>query len=329
MSKMYYDKDVKIDQLKGKTVAVIGYGSQGKAQAMNMRDSGVKVIIGAREDGQSWAKAKSDGFIVHDVLTASQKGDVIHFLAPDTAQPSIYADKIMPALGEGKTLGFSHGFNIHFKTIKPPKYIDIIMVAPKGPGAKVREMYEHNFGVPALFAVHQNHSGKARETALAMAKAIGATRAGVLETTFKDEAESDLIGEQCVLVGGLIELIKSGFEVLVEEGYPPELAYFETLHESKLIMDLIYQSGFQGMLKAVSDTAKYGGLVVGPKIVDRHVKENMKRAAKEVRSGKFAKEWIEEDAKGRPIMNVLAERLRNHKIEEVGKVIRKVVGLEK
>lgn len=329
MAKVYYDADANLNILKGKTIAVIGYGSQGNAQAKNMRDSGLNVIIGLRPDGESWNRAKKDGFGVYPISEAAKKGDIIHILVPDTAQPSVYSKEIKQQLRKGKTLGFSHGFNIHFKQIIPPPYVDVIMVAPKSPGLRVRELYEDGFGAPSLIAVHKNYSGKAKQTALAMAKAIGSTRAGVLETKFKDETESDLIGEQVVLVGGLIELIKKGFEVLVENKYPPELAYFEACNEAKLIMDLIYQKGFTGMLKAVSDTAKYGGLAVGPKVIDDRVKENMRKAAKDVQSGKFAKEWIKENARGRPVLNKLMKQIEKHPIEKVGKFIRKTAGIEK
>ncbi|MBS7646447.1 ketol-acid reductoisomerase [Candidatus Bathyarchaeota archaeon] len=327
--KVYLDNDVNLESIKGKTIAVIGYGSQGEAQAKNLRDSGLKVIVGLRPDGKSWNKAKKDGFEVYTVPEASKKGDIILFLIPDMNQPEVYRESIAPHLAEGKTLNFAHGFNVHFKQIVPPKNIDVIMVAPKSPGARLRETFVEGFGVPALIAVHQDFSGKAKETALAIAKGLGCTRAGVLETTFKDETESDLIGEQTVLVGGLIELIKNGFEVLVENGYPPELAYFEACNEAKLIMDLIYQKGITGMLQAVSDTAKYGGLTVGPKVIDNHVKENMRKAVENVKNGTFAKEWIEEHKKGEKRLKTLMKEIENHELEKVGKFIRKIAGLEK
>ncbi|MEM3360302.1 MAG: ketol-acid reductoisomerase [Candidatus Bathyarchaeia archaeon] len=329
MVKVYLDNDVNLESIKGKTIAVIGYGSQGEAQAKNLRDSGLKVIVGLRPDGKSWNKAKKDGFEVYTVPEASKKGDIILFLIPDMNQPEVYRESIAPHLAEGKTLNFAHGFNVHFKQIVPPKNIDVIMVAPKSPGARLRETFVEGFGVPALIAVHQDFSGKAKETALAIAKGLGCTRAGVLETTFKDETESDLIGEQTVLVGGLIELIKNGFEVLVENGYPPELAYFEACNEAKLIMDLIYQKGITGMLQAVSDTAKYGGLTVGPKVIDNHVKENMRKAVENVKNGTFAKEWIEEHKKGEKRLKTLMKEIENHELEKVGKFIRKIAGLEK
>jgi len=329
MVEIYFDKDASLEIIKDKTIAVIGYGSQGHAQAHNMRDSGLKVIIGLRPEGESWKRAKEDGFEVYPIPEAAKRGDIIFMLVPDMIQPAIYKEYIEPHLSEGKTLDFAHGFNIHFKQIIPPKNVDVIMVAPKSPGPRLRETYLSGFGVPALIAVYQDYSGKAKETALAVAKALGCTRAGVIETTFKDETESDLIGEQTVLVGGLIELIKKGFEVLVECGYPPELAYFEACNEAKLIMDLIYQKGVIGMLRAVSDTAKYGGLTVGPKIIDEHVKENMRKAAREVQSGKFASEWIAEHKAGERTLKELMRKIEEHPLEKVGAFIRKMSGLEK
>ncbi|MCZ2856571.1 MAG: ketol-acid reductoisomerase [Candidatus Bathyarchaeota archaeon] len=327
--RVYYDKDVSLDLLKNKTIAVIGYGSQGHAQAQNMRDSGLKVILGLRPKGESWNRAKKDGFEVYPVSEAAEKGDIIHMLIPDLEQPAVYRDHVEPYLTSGKALGFAHGFNIHFKQIVPPPYVDVIMIAPKSPGFKVRDMYLNSFGVPALIAVYQNHSGQATKIALAMAKSLGCTKAGVLETSFKEETESDLVGEQTVLIGGLIELIKKGFEVLVEAGYQPELAYFEACNEAKLIMDLIYQGGFTGMLKAVSKTANYGGLVVGPKVIDEHVKENMRKAVRDVQSGKFAKEWIKERETGEKKLNAFIKKLEDHQIEKVGSFIRKTAGIEK
>jgi len=328
MVKMYFDKDATLEPLRNKTIAVIGYGSQGNAQAANMRDSGLNVIVGLRPQGRSWKRAEKDGFKVFSVSEAAKKADVISILIPDMAQAEVYKESIEPNLTEGKTLDFAHGFNIRFKQIVPPKNVDVIMVAPKGPGPRVRETYSEGFGVPALIAVYQDWSGKAKESALAVAKALGATRAGVLETTFRDETESDLIGEQTVLVGGLIELIRNGFEVLVENGYPPELAYFEACNEAKLIMDLIYQKGIIGMLRAVSDTAKYGGLTVGSKVIDEHVKENMRKAVREVQSGEFAEEWIEEHKTGEKNLRALMEEIEEHPLEKIGKFIRKTSGIE-
>jgi ketol-acid reductoisomerase len=327
--KVYYDADVSLDNLKDKTIAVIGYGNQGHAQAQNMRASGLNVILGLRPEGSSWSRAKNDGFKVYPVSEAAEKGDVIHMLIPDPAQAAVYKNHIATYMESGKTLGFAHGFNIHFRQIVPPSHVDVIMLAPKGPGHMVRKTYLDGFGVPALIAVHQNPSGQAKETALVMAKGVGCTRAGVLETTFREETESDLIGEQTVLVGGLMELIKKGFEVLVEAGYQPELAYFEACNEAKLIMDLIYQGGLIGMLRGVSDTAKYGGLTVGPKVIDDHVKENMRKAVKLVQNGKFAEEWIKEGGEGFKTLNALMKEIEEHQIEKVGRFIRKTAGIEK
>ena len=328
MVEMYFGKDATLEPLKDKTIAVIGYGSQGHAQAKNMRDSGLNVIVGLRPQGRSWKRAEKDGFKVFSVSEAAKKADVISILIPDMAQAEVYKESIEPNLTEGKTLDFAHGFNIRFERIVPPKNVDVIMVAPKGPGPRVRGTYSEGFGVPALIAVYQDWSGKAKESALAVAKALGSTRAGVLETTFRDETESDLIGEQTVLVGGLIELIRNGFEVLVENGYPPELAYFEACNEAKLIMDLIYEKGIIGMLRAVSDTAKYGGLTVGSKVIDEHVKENMRNAVKEVQSGKFTEEWIEEHKSGEKNLKALMDEIEEHPLEKVGKFIRKTSGIE-
>jgi ketol-acid reductoisomerase len=329
MVKVYFEKDATLNPLKDKTIAVIGYGNQGQAQAQNMRDSGLNVIIGLRAGGESWERARKEGFKVYQISEAAEKANVIFVLVPDMAQPEVYKQSIAPYLTEGKTLDFAHGFNIHFKQIVPPKNVDVIMVAPKSPGIRLRETYQSGFGVPALVAVYQNPSGKAMETALAAAKAFGCTKAGVIETTFKDETESDLIGEQTVLVGGLIELIKNGFEVLIENGYPAELAYFEACNEAKLIMDLIYQKGIIGMLRAVSDTAKYGGLTVGPKVVDSHVKENMRKAVKTVQNGSFAKEWVEEHKTGEKKLKALMDEIEKHPLERVGNFIRKTSGIEK
>ncbi|MEM3626825.1 MAG: ketol-acid reductoisomerase [Candidatus Bathyarchaeia archaeon] len=329
MKKVYYDEDVSLKPLESKTIAIIGYGSQGRNQAQNMRDSGLNVIVGLRPSGSSWSKALHDGFKVYSISEVSQRADIVHMLIPDLEQPRVFKDQVAPYMTEGKVLGFSHGLNIHFKQIIPPPNIDVIMVAPKSPGLRLRETFLEGFGVPALVAVYQNYSGHAMEIALAMAKSIGCTRAGVLETTFKEETESDLIGEQTVLVGGLIELIKKGFEVLVEAGYQPELAYFEACNEAKLIMDLIYQSGFTGMLKAVSDTAKYGGLTVGPKVIDEHVKENMRRAVRAVQNGEFAKIWLGNSSKARETLDALMKEISEHQIEKVGKFIRKTAGIEK
>ena len=266
--KVYYDSDVKTSYLKNKTIAVIGYGSQGRAQALNLRDSGLNVILGLRQGGKSWVAAEKENFKVYGVAEASQIADIILVLIPDMVQPDVYEREIKQGLSEGKALGFAHGFNVHFGLIKPPENVDVFMVAPKAPGVKLRETYLEGFGTPALVAVYQDYTGKCEALALEIAKALGCTRAGVIKTTFKDETESDIIGEQCVLVGGIMELIKKGFEVLVEEGYPPELAYFEACNELKLIVDLIYQGGLINMLLNVSETARYGGLLMGSKVID-------------------------------------------------------------
>ena len=274
-------------------------------------------------------RAEAEGLKVKSVGEASREADIIHMLIPDMVQAEVYRAEVEPNLRAGKTLCFSHGFNIHYRLIIPPPNVDVIMVAPKAPGPRLREVYLEGFGVPALIAVHQNASGRARELALEMAKALGCTKAGVLETTFKDETESDLIGEQTVLVGGLMELIKKAFEVLVEEGYPPELAYFEACNEAKLIIDLIYQGGLTYMLSSVSETARYGGLSVGPKIIDEHVKENMRRAARAVKDGSFTKAWLEEYKAGRQNLYRMFEEVKGHQLEQVGKLIRKMSGLER
>jgi len=328
MVNIYYDQDVDLSVLKDEVIAVIGYGSQGRNQSLNLRDSGIKVIVGCRP-GKSEELAKEDGFETYSIDEATRRATIIYMLTPDMAHREVYEKYIKENLSPGKALCFSHGFSIHYKQVQPPPFVDVIMVAPKGPGLLVRENYLRGTGVPALIAVEQDYSGKAKQRVLGIAKAIGATRVGVIETTFKDETESDLIGEQTVLVGGLMELIKAGFEVLVEAGYPPELSYFEACNEAKLIMDLIYKSGITGMLKAVSDTAKYGGLVVGPKVIDEHVKENMRRVVEEVKSGAFAKKWIEEYENGTPTLKKLMSEMENHELEVVGKKMRKLAGIEK
>lgn len=329
MVKIYFDKDADLKYLEGKTIAVIGYGIQGRAQALNLRDSKVNVIVGLRPGGNSWKLAEKDGFKPFTIQEAAEKGDIIHILIPDMVQPSIYNEYIAKHLKKGKVLGFSHGFNIHYKQIIPPPDVDVIMVAPKSPGARLREMYLQGFGVPALLAVAQDVSGKAKHIGLAIAKALGCTKAGVIETTFKDETESDLIGEQTVLVGGLMELIKKGFEVLVEAGYPPELSYFEACNEAKLIMDLIYEKGLTGMLRGVSETARFGGLSIGPKVIDEHVKENMRKVVKDVQSGKFAEEWIKTSKEKPQLLEEKISLIENHELEQVGKKIRKMSGIEK
>jgi ketol-acid reductoisomerase (EC 1.1.1.86) len=284
MARVYTDSDASLEPLKNKTIAVIGYGIQGRAQAMNLRDSGLRVVVGLRKGGKSWDLAVAERFEVYEVEEAVKRADVVLVLIPDMEQPKVWERQIGPFLKEGAVVDFAHGFNIHYGLIKPPRHVDVVMVAPKAPGKAVREEFLAGRGVPALVAVHQDYSGSALKYALALAKGIGATRAGVIETTFAEETETDLIGEQIVLVGGLMELIKRGFEVLVEMGYQPEVAYFEVLNEAKLIMDLIWQRGIYGMLNGVSDTAKYGGLTVGPKVIDEDVKDKMRQAALRVKA---------------------------------------------
>lgn len=326
--KVYHDGDIDEKILEGKSVAVIGYGSQGRAQALNMRDSGVDVVLGLRPGGSSWEKAKEDGFNPTSVLEAAEKGDIVLMLIPDMSQPGVWREEVSLAMKPGKAIQFAHGFNIHFGEIKPPGDVDVIMVAPKSPGPEMRRQYLEGFGVPSLVAVKQDASGEALEKALAIAKALGSGRAGVIETSFKDETESDLFGEQTVLCGGVDQLIRRGFKVLTEAGYPPELAYFEVLNELKLIVDLIYKSGISGMYRAVSDTAKWGGMSIGPRIVDDRVEENMRDALKAIRDGSFARAWIKEAKEGMVNFRNLMKECEELEIERVGKQVRKMSGLE-
>jgi ketol-acid reductoisomerase len=321
-AKIHTDKDADLKHLKGKTVAVIGFGSQGHAHALNLKESGVKVIIGLYPGSKSRAVAKKRGFQVLNTADAVKKADVIFVAVPDTKIAAVYNKDIAPHLTKGKTLLFSHGFAIHFKTIKPPKDIDVIMVAPKGPGHIVRRQYTEGKGVPTLIAVYQNPSKQAKKTALAWAKGIGGTRAGVLETTFKEETETDLFGEQAVLCGGASALVQAGFETLVEAGYQPEMAYFECLHELKLIVDLMNEAGIAGMRFSISDTAKWGDVLVGPKIVDAGTKKRMKGVLKDIQTGKFAREWIAEDRKGRKKYTSLLKKGEKHGIEKTGTRLR-------
>jgi ketol-acid reductoisomerase len=325
MTKVYYDNDVNMDILKTKTVAIIGYGAQGRAQALNLKDSGVKVIIAELEGTPNYEQAKKDGFQPLGAKEASEKADIIHILTQDTIQPKVYEECIKPNLKAGKALGFSHGFNIRFNQIVPPADVDVYMVAPKAPGALVREMYEQNRGVPCLIAIHQDATGKAKDIALGYAKALGGARAGVLETTFTEETETDLFGEQVVLCGGVTALVQKGFETLVEAGYQPEIAYFECLHELKLITDLIYSKGIAGMRHIVSNTAEYGDLTRGKRIINDETKKEMKKILSEIQSGEFAKEWIAENAAGAPVFNALREKEKEHIIEKVGKALRKMM----
>ncbi|KXA93067.1 ketol-acid reductoisomerase [candidate division MSBL1 archaeon SCGC-AAA259E19] len=309
-------------------MSVIGYGSQGHAQAQNMRDSGCEVIIGNPRGDEFWEKAESAGFDVYEISEAAKRGDIIHMLIPDEVQAKVYNEQVAPAMGSGKVLGFSHGFNIHFKEIVPPRDDDVIMIAPKAPGPSVRESYEEGSGVPGLVAVAQDSSGEAMDVALAMAKAVGLTRIGVIETSFEEEVETDLFGEQSVLVGGVSEMIKAGFETLVEDGYQPEVAYFECLNELKLIVDLIHKQGIEGMMRAVSNTAEYGGRTRGPRIVDEDTRKEMEKLLEDIKDGSFAKEWITENQRGAPNLKEMREEAEDHLIERVGKEIREWSDIE-
>lgn len=325
MAKIYYEKDADVSVLKNKVVAVIGYGIQGRAQALNLRDSGVNVVVSELEGTPNYEQAKKDGFNPVDASSAAEKGDIIQILTQDHVQPYVYENFVAPHMKKGKALVFSHGFNIHFNQIVPPPEVDVFMVAPKGPGSLVRKMYEEGKGVPCLVAIHQDASGNALKLALAYAKGIGGLKAGVIETTFKEETETDLFGEQVVLCGGVSQLIKAGFETLVEAGYQPEIAYFECLHELKLITDMIYEVGIAGMRKRVSDTAEYGDLTRGTRVINDSVRAEMKKILKEIQNGEFAREWILENQAGRPVYNALGKKEANHPIEEVGRKLRKMM----
>jgi len=325
MARIYYDKDADLKLLKDKKIAIIGYGIQGRGQALNLRDSGLNVIVAELKGTENYKNAKTDKFDPVDAKDAAKEADIIQILTQDHVQAKVYKAAIEPNLTSGKALVFSHGFNINFKQIVPPKDVDVFMVAPKGPGALVRQQYEEGKGVPCLVAVHQDHTGNALKLVLAYARGIGGTRAGVIETTFKEETETDLFGEQAVLCGGATALIKAGFDTLVEAGYQPEIAYFECLHELKLITDLIYKVGIQGMRKRVSDTAEFGDLTRGPRIINKEIREEMKQILKEVQDGKFAKEWIEENEKGRPVYNKLSKADDGILIEKIGDALRKMM----
>jgi ketol-acid reductoisomerase len=322
MARIYYDKDADLKVLKGKTVAIIGYGIQGRGQALNLRDSGVNVVIGQRPGGPNYAQAKQDGFKPVSAADAAKQGDVTILLTQDMLQAQIYRDSIAPHLKSGKALGFSHGFSVLYELVKPPKNVDVVLVAPKGPGSLLRSQFLEGKGVPALVAVYQDATGKAKQIALAWAKGIGSTRAGVLETTFKEETETDNFGEQAVLCGGASALIKAGFETLVEAGYQPELAYFECLHELKLITDMIWAGGISGMRQRVSETARWGDVHCGPKVIDGHVKERMRELLRDIQSKKFAKEWIAEHQAGSPNFKRLMQQDESHQIEQVGRKLR-------
>lgn len=321
-AKVYYEQDANLNVLRGKRVAVIGYGSQGHAQAQNLRDSGVAVVVGLYKDSRSWGQAEADGLEVAPVSQAAAQADIIQMLIPDEVQAQVYREEIQPHLTTGKALGVSHGFSIHFHQIVPPPDVDVFMIAPKSPGHLLRRMYVEGKGVPALLAVHQDSTGKAKALALAYAQAIGCLRAGVIETTFREETESDLFGEQTVLCGGISELIKAGFETLVEAGYAPEIAYFECLHEMKLIVDLIYEGGLSLMRYSVSNTAKFGDFTRGTRIITDGTRAEMRKILAEIQSGAFAKEWILENQAGRPIFNARYRQEREHPIEEVGRQLR-------
>ena len=326
MAKTYYDQDANFDLLKNKTVAIIGYGSQGHAHALNLKDSGVNVIVGLYEGSKSKAAAESHGLKVLPVAEAVKKADVTMILIPDEKQADVYKSEIAPNLKEGSALAFAHGFNIHFKQIQPPANVDVFMVAPKGPGHLVRRTFVEGSGVPDIFAVEQDASGHCFDLALAYARGIGGTRAGVLQTTFKEETETDLFGEQVVLCGGVTHLIQNGFETLIEAGYQPEIAYFECFHEMKLIVDLMYEGGMAKMRRSVSDTAEYGDYVSGPRIVTPETKKVMKQVLAEIQDGTFAKNWLLENrAAGRANFLALRERHANHQIEKVGKELRSMM----
>ncbi len=325
MAKMYYDSDADLSFLKGRKIGVIGYGSQGHAQSQNLKESGLDVIVADLPGSANWKKAEADGMTVMTTEELVKKADVIQIVAPDELQAKIYRDTVKAEMSEGKVLVFSHGFNIHFGQIVPPKDVDVIMIAPKGPGHLVRRTYTEGSGVPALIAVEQDYSGKAKDIALAWAKGIGGARAGVIETTFREETETDLFGEQNVLCGGLSHLLIAGFETLVEAGYQPEIAYFECVHELKLIIDLIYEGGLSTMRYSVSDTAEWGDLHVGPTIVTEETKKAMKQNLKNIQEGTFASEWIKENLAGRPRFNALERLGEEHQVEIVGKQLRSMM----
>ncbi len=322
MAKVYYEKDADMSLMEGKRVGIIGYGSQGHAHALNLRDSGVDVMVGLHAGSASKAKAEAEGLRVDSPAAAAKESDVIMILVPDTVQGTVYRESIEPGLNSSKTLMFAHGFNIHFGEIKPPPEVDVSMIAPKAPGHRVREVFVEGQGVPSLVAIHQDASGNALANALAYGAGIGSMRAGIVETTFKEETETDLFGEQTVLCGGVTNLITNAFEVLVEAGYQPEIAYFEVMHELKLIVDLLYEGGMKYMRYSVSDTAEYGDYSRGPRVVDEHARAAMKQVLSEIQNGTFAKEWIAENHEGQPRFKAMRESAANHEIEEVGAQLR-------
>ncbi len=323
---VYYDKDADSSVLKDKTIAIIGYGSQGHAQAQNLRDSGFKVIIGQRPGGPNYDKAKEDGFEVYSAADAASKADVIQILVPDERQKALYENDVKPHLTAGKALGFSHGFNIHFKNIVPPADVDVFMVAPKSPGHMVRQVYTEGFGVPCLIAIYQDASGNAKACALAHASGVGGGRAGIIETTFKDETETDLFGEQAVLCGGVSELMKAGFDTLTAAGYPPEMAYFECVHEMKLIVDLIYKKGFAGMRYSISNTAEYGDYTRGKRVITDAARAEMKKILKEIQDGEFAREFITDSENGFKNFEAMRKENNDHPVEATGAKLRDMMG---
>lgn len=325
MAKMYYDNDADLQLLEGMKVAIIGYGSQGHGHALNLKESGIDVVVGLYEGSKSWEVAENDGLQVKTVSEAAEEADIIMILIPDHLQGKVYEKEIKPHLKEGDALAFAHGFAIVYSQIVPPEYVDVFMIAPKGPGHLVRRTYVEGGGVPCLLAVEQDYSGRAKDIALAYAKGIGGTRAGVIETSFTEETQTDLFGEQCVLCGGVSELIKAGFETLVEAGFQPEIAYFECLHEMKLIVDLIYEGGLSLMRYSVSDTAKYGDFTVGKRIITEETRKEMKKVLDEIVSGKFAKDWILENQAGRPVFRAIYASEAEHQIEKVGKELRSMM----
>jgi ketol-acid reductoisomerase len=325
MAKIYYEKDAKLDLLKGKRIGIIGFGSQGHAHAQNLRDSGCQVLVAEAKDTEGWKAAKKAGFKVTDAATVAREADIIVMLVPDTLQSKVYRESIQQELSSGKMLMFAHGFNIHFGQILPPSNVDVTMIAPKCPGHMLRRVYTEGSGAPAIVAVHQDASGKAKDIALAYARGIGCAKAGVIETTFAEETETDLFGEQTVLCGGVTSMVKAGFETLVEAGYQPEIAYFECFHELKLIVDLMYQGGLSYMRYSVSDTAEYGDYTRGPRIIDELTKDRMRQILAEIQTGSFAREWILENQAGRPVYNALRKMDAEHQIEIVGKKLRSMM----
>ena len=322
MATVYYEKDADLSLIQGKTIGIIGYGSQGHAHALNLKDTGLNVIVGLYQGSGSWPRAEADGFRVATASDVAGEADIIVMLLPDTSQAEVYRKEISPRLTPGKSLVFAHGFTIHYKTIVPPDSVDVWMIAPKAPGHRMRAVFVQGNGVPSLVAVHQDATGHAKETALAYAMGVGSLRAGVLNTTFKEETETDLFGEQTVLCGGVTSLIKVAFETMVEAGYQPESAYFEVMHELKLIVDLLYEGGMEYMRYSVSDTAEYGDYSRGPRVIDQHVKDNMRKVLDEIQDGSFAREWIAENDEGRPRFRRLREENAEHPVEKVGKELR-------